>query len=80
MKCDGKCHLATQFAEVEINTEESPFSQSNLSYNLEINLSLVKSKIDIQPKMDELKKANYFLKNTIPCDGFYSITTPPPKA
>ena len=64
LQCNGKCHLATQLAEVENDTEDSPFSQSNLTYNLEINLPLVKSQIDIQPKMDELKKAKTFTKNT----------------
>lgn len=80
IKCDGKCHLATQLAEVENDTEDSPFSESSLSYNLEINLSLVKNEINIQTKMDELIKAKFFTKNTIPSDGFYSIASPPPKA
>ena len=80
MKCDGKCHLATQLAEVENDTEDSPFSESSLSYNLEINLSLVKSEIDIQPKMDALKKTKSFTKKVTPSDGFYSIASPPPKA
>jgi hypothetical protein len=80
LQCNGKCHLATQLAEVENDTEESPFSQSNLSYNIELNLSFATTKIDIQPKMKEVKKANYFTKNSILCDGFFSINPPPPKA
>jgi hypothetical protein len=80
LQCNGKCHLATQLAEVENDTEESPFSQSNLSYNIELNLSFATTKIDIQPKMKEVKKANYFTKNSILCDGFFSINFPPPKA
>ncbi len=80
LKCDGKCHLATQLAEVENDTEDSPFSENNTSYNLEINLDLAQAQIDIQPKMDKTSILNYFSKNTIPCDGYYSITSPPPKA
>jgi hypothetical protein len=80
LQCNGKCHLATQLAEVENDTEESPFSQSNLSYNIELNLSFATTKIDIQPKMKEVKKVNYFTKKSILCDGFFSINPPPPKA
>lgn len=80
LQCNGKCHLANQLAEVENNTEDAPFSSSSLSYNLEINLSLVENEIDIQANVDELKKSKSFTKNVIPCDGFSAITSPPPKA
>jgi hypothetical protein len=80
LQCNGKCHLATQLAEVENDTDESPFSQSNLSYNIELNFSFATNKIDIQPKMEDVKKANYFTKKSILCDGFFSINSPPPKA
>ena len=79
LRCDGKCHLATQFAEVDNDTEDSPFSQSNINYNLEINLDFTQSTIDLQPKIDEIKKAKSYTKNTIPCDGYLSFTSPPPK-
>jgi hypothetical protein len=80
LQCDGKCHLATQFAEVDNDTEDSPFSQSNVNYNLEINLDLAQAQLDIQVKTDDLKKATYFSENSILCDGFNSTTSPPPKA
>ena len=80
LECNGKCHLASQLAEVENNSEDSPFSQSNINYSLEINLSLVNNEIDIQPPTDELVQVNYSTQNTIPCDGFTSTTSPPPKA
>ena len=80
LQCNGKCHLANQLAEVENNTEDAPFSSSSLSYNLEINLSLVDNEIDFLANVDELKKSKSFTKNAIPCDGFSAITSPPPKA
>jgi hypothetical protein len=80
MKCDGKCHLATQLAEVETDADDSPFSESSLSYNLDINLDLAQSQLDIKPKQGEAKKVAYISNNTNLCDGFYSITSPPPKA
>ncbi len=80
LQCNGKCHLTTQLANVENDTEDAPLSESNFSYNLEINLTIVKSDINIQPKIDELKKVKSFTKNSLPCDGFYTITSPPPKA
>ena len=80
MQCNGKCHLAVQLDEVENDTEDSPFSQRNWSTNLELNLSLVNNKIDIQPKTNEVKKVNYFTQNTSLCGGFFTITSPPPKA
>mgnify|MGYP004100902343 CR=1 FL=1 len=79
LQCDGKCHLATQLAQVENDTEDAPFSQGSTSYNLEINLDLAQSQVDIQPNLDVIEKAIYFSENSILCDGFNSITSPPPK-
>ena len=80
LQCNGKCHLATQLAEVENDTEDAPFSQQTLNFNLEINLDLVQNQLNIQPHLGLLKKVNYFTQNTIPCDGFFSISSPPPQA
>lgn len=80
LKCDGKCHLATQLAEVETDTEETPFSQSNLSYELEIDLSLTETKIEFNPKIENLKKQNQFYYTSSISDGYYSILSPPPKS
>jgi len=79
LQCDGKCHLATQLAEVETDTEESPFSPSNTTYNLEINLSLTETEIDIQPKIKNLTKHTYHMFTSSISDGYHSIQSPPPK-
>ncbi|MDG1475963.1 MAG: hypothetical protein P8Q14_02340, partial [Vicingaceae bacterium] len=43
LKCDGKCHLATQLTEVENDTEDTPFPPNNISSNLEISFSLLEN-------------------------------------
>ncbi|MBL4669835.1 MAG: hypothetical protein JKY30_11305 [Flavobacteriales bacterium] len=80
LQCDGKCHLANQLAEVENDTEESPFSPNNISYNLEINLSLTETEIDIQPPIKSLTKQTYYIFNSPISEGFHSIQSPPPKS
>ena len=80
LKCDGKCHLATQFADVEKDTENTPFSPTSLAYELEINLSIIKDKVDFNPNSNTLKKGHYFASKSNICTGYTSIASPPPKA
>jgi len=79
LKCDGKCHLATQLTEVESDTEDSPFSSNNIVHNLEISFSLLEDNIIIQQNSSkDLKQShNNYTPSTI--DGYYSILSPPPK-
>ncbi len=79
LKCDGKCHLASQFAEVENDTEDSPFSSDNISYQLDINLSLFENGINISPKDNEISEAKFASNTPSTLAGFYSILSPPPK-
>ena len=80
LQCNGKCHLSKQIVEIEKNEQESPFSQSNLSYNLDINLILQKVKPYVQVRMDDTKKIIYIPTKLLLCEGYYSTCTPPPKA
>ena len=80
LQCDGKCHLATQLAEVENDTEDEPFSPNNISYQLDINLSLLENGIDITPKNNEIIETKFACKTPSVSDGYYSILSPPPKS
>ncbi len=79
LQCDGKCHLATQLSEVEKDTEDLPFSPTSLAYELEINLTITKEKVDFAPNTNTLKKGLYFASKSNICSGYTSITSPPPK-
>jgi len=80
LKCDGKCHLATQLAEVEKDTENTPFSPTSLAFELEINLSILKDEVNLNPNSNTLKKGHYFTSKSHLCKGYSSITSPPPRA
>jgi hypothetical protein len=79
LQCNGKCHLATQLAEVETDAADSPFSESNITYSLEINLDLAQAPLDIQPNLGLIKQEIYISNSANLCDGFHAITSPPPK-
>lgn len=80
LKCDGKCHLNSQLSEVEKNTEKTPFSPSNSSYNLELNSTIINSKIEFNPNIKILKTRNYFTSKNNTCKGYTSFFSPPPEA
>lgn len=79
LKCDGKCHLATQLTEVESNTEDTPFSPTSISYNLEICCSLLEDDFTFQPKSNNTLKQGHFNYTPPTADGYQSILSPPPK-
>ena len=79
-KCDGKCHLAAQFSQVETDTEKQPFSPSSLTYNLEITYIVIDTKIVLQNNNEiEINQHNTELFQSTH-KGHTSINSPPPKA
>lgn len=80
LQCDGKCHLATQLAEVENDTDDEPFSPNTISYNLEINSSLLEKETLIKPASKKINKPQYYCNTPALADGYFSIQSPPPKS
>jgi len=80
LQCNGKCHLANQLAKVEDDKEKAPFSPTNTSYSLEINLAIINNKIEFNPNINSLRKVNYFTSKNNTCKGYTSFFSPPPKA
>lgn len=79
LQCDGKCHLATQFSEIEKDTENTPFSPTSLAYELEINSSLITGEVYFNRNNNTIKKTNYFKSKENISKGCTSISSPPPK-
>lgn len=80
LKCDGKCHLATQLTEVENDTKETPFPPNTIESNLEIIFSLLENDITIQTQSSKLLNQSHFNYAPSTSDGHYSILSPPPRA
>lgn len=79
LQCNGKCHLAKELVKVDKEDSESPFSNQQLSYNLDIVSVLVKQLCELNES--ESLKVNHTSKNLFnTIDHWYSIPSPPPKA
>mgnify|MGYP006921589247 CR=1 FL=1 len=80
LKCNGKCHLATQMDKVEIEEEEElPFNSNINSHNLEITSILIDASIDTKNISISLIKSDIKELLSFPCKGFYTVNSPPPK-
>jgi len=79
LKCNGKCHLLQEITDLDDNKDENPFSETNLSYNLEINLSFFQNIIDFSPIINPELKTNYTITTEAIADGFFSIPFIPPR-
>lgn len=79
LQCNGKCHLMQEMNKVEENKDDAPFSQSNLTYNLEINLSFSETAFDFSVPLNPKKDTKYLITTEVISEGFYSILSPPPR-
>jgi hypothetical protein len=79
LKCDGKCHLATQLSEAESDTEDTPFAPNSVESNLEISFSLLEDNITLQSKSNNTLKQRHFNYTPSTADGYNSILSPPPR-
>lgn len=80
LQCNGKCHLMQEMSKVDDNKTDTPFSQSNLAYNLEINLSLSETNFDFSAPLNPKKETTYLITSEVISEGFFSILSPPPRA
>jgi len=79
LKCDGKCHLATQIEKVETDEENTPFTPHNTTYELEVQSIITTLHSSLNKNNLEAKQALNTSVQATPCKGFYTIKSPPPK-
>lgn len=79
LQCNGKCHLMQEMNKVDENKDDLPFSESNLAYNLEINLSFSETDFDFSAPLNPKKETKYLITKEVISEGFYLILSPPPR-
>lgn len=80
LECDGKCHLATQISKIETEEENTPFTPNTINYNLEVLSIIVDIDTDLKCESVYLKSLYNSIIQVTPCKGFYTISSPPPRA
>lgn len=78
LQCNGKCHLAQELKEIDVNDDELPFLPVQLSFNSELTFIIAAINVNFST-LNTIKNKNFspFLRKTI--TPFFSITTPPPQ-
>lgn len=80
LKCDGKCHLATQISKIETEEESTPFTPNTVNYNLEVISIIVDVDSDLKSESAYISNIYNSIIQATPCKGFYTISSPPPRA
>lgn len=79
LQCNGKCHLATQLIETEKDENQSPFSNTQLTYNLDVISILLNPFYNTTLPEKEIK-SSFHINSTKTIEHSYSVPSPPPKA
>lgn len=78
LQCNGKCHLATQLVDTEKDENQSPFSNNQLAYNLDVISILINPLIEVTTPENTIKHS--FIQNSLnTLEHSYSVPSPPPR-